>query len=204
MDRVKAYVDGFNLYYGMKDKHGRQYLWLDIEAFVRRLVKPSQNLVAVEYFTARVRNKPDSEQRQATYLDALAAHSPLVTVVEGRFQKKKHKCQSCGVRRVLYEEKETDVSIAVKLVEDGVRNVYDIALLISGDSDLCPAVRSVKRVSPTKRVIAVFPPKRRSEELLKMTDGMLRINDAIVRQSQLPESVVTEAGISLKRPNHWM
>lgn len=53
------------------------------------------------------------------------------------------------------------------------------------------------------RVIADFPPMRSSDELKKVTDGVLRINDAMIRQSQLPESVVTEAAISLKRPNYW-
>ncbi len=85
MERVKAYVDGFNLYHGLKARHGRKYLWLDLQALAVRLLKPSQHLVEVEYFTARVRNQPESEQRQAAYLDALAAHCPLVKVVHGRF-----------------------------------------------------------------------------------------------------------------------
>ena len=65
MERVKAYVDGFNLYHGLKTRHGRKYLWLDLQALAVRLLKPSQHLVAVEYFTARVRNQAESEQRQA-------------------------------------------------------------------------------------------------------------------------------------------
>ncbi|MGH8920887.1 MAG: hypothetical protein ACRD0H_21580 [Actinomycetes bacterium] len=65
----------------------------------------------VEYFTAWVRNQPESEQRQTAYLDALGAHCPLVKVVQGRFQEKTHECWSCGGRWVSYEEKETDVSI---------------------------------------------------------------------------------------------
>jgi hypothetical protein len=40
---------------------------------------------------------------------------------------------SCGSQWVSYKE-ETDVSIAVQLVEDGVRNVFDTALLVSADS----------------------------------------------------------------------
>lgn len=203
MDRVKAYVDGFNLYHGLKQKHGRKYLWLDLEALAGRLVRPSQRLIAVDYFTARVRDQTAAERRQATYLDALAAHSPLVTVVEGRFQEKTHYCRSCGNQWSSYEEKETDVSIAVKLVEDGVRQVFDTALLISGDSDMCPAVRSLKRICPGKRVVAVFPPKRHSSELTRVADGILRISDANIRQSQLPVSVVNTTGISLKRPNYW-
>jgi hypothetical protein len=101
--RVKAYVDGFNLYHGLKDKHGRKYLWLDLQELVFRLLKPGQRLIEVQYFTARVRNQPESEQRQATYLDALAAHCPRVNVVQGRFQEKTHECWSCGSRPEVLE-----------------------------------------------------------------------------------------------------
>jgi uncharacterized LabA/DUF88 family protein len=104
---------------------------------------------------------------------------------------------------VSYEEKETDVSIAVQLVEDGVSNVFDTALLISADSDLCPAVRSLKRVSASKRIIAVFPPRRHSEDLRKATDGLVKINDVSIRNSQLPPTVVNAAGITLTRPKYW-
>ncbi len=102
-----------------------------------------------------------------------------------------------------YEEKETDVSIAVQLVEDGVQGVFDAALLISADSDLCPAVRSLKRVDPGKRVIAVFPPRRHSEDLWKAADGMIKINDVSIRNSQLPPTVVNATGITLSRPKYW-
>ena len=124
-------------------------------------------------------------------------------MVQGRFQKKTHECRSCGGQWVSYEEKETDVSIAVQLVEDGVRGVFDTALLISADSDLCPAVRSLKRLNPGKRVIAVFPPRRHSEDLRKAANGMIKINDVTVRNSQLPPLVVTATGITLTRPKHW-
>ena len=110
---------------------------------------------------------------------------------------------TCGGQWVSYEEKETDVSIAVQLVEDGVRGVFDTALLISADSDLCPAVRSLKRLSPTKRIIAVFPSRRHSEDLRKAANGMIKISDVTVRNSQLPPLVVTATGITLTRPKHW-
>lgn len=32
MNRVIAYIDGFNLYFGLKADHGRKYLWLDLQA----------------------------------------------------------------------------------------------------------------------------------------------------------------------------
>jgi hypothetical protein len=44
-ERVAAYIDGFNLYFGIREK-GRRHLWLDLERLVHSLLKPHQQLVA--------------------------------------------------------------------------------------------------------------------------------------------------------------
>jgi len=201
--RVAAYVDGFNLYFGLKAKHGRKYLWLDLQGLVTSLLRPGQTLQQVTYFTARVRNDVDSEKRQSDYLDALAEHSPLVTVVDGRFQEKGRRCRQCGTTWTVREEKETDVNIAVALVEDAVQDRYDTALLLSADSDLCPAIRAMKRLRPDKRIVAAFPPRRQSGDLKQAVDAFLYIGDDKIRQSQLPLTVISAAGIVLNRPKHW-
>ena len=203
MIRVAAYVDGFNLYFGLRAKHGRKYLWLDLQALAERLLRPDQELERVTYFTARVRNEPDAEQRQSAYLDALVSNSPLVTVLDGHFQEKHRRCRQCGAAWTVQEEKQTDVNIAVALLEDAVRDRYDTALLISADSDLCPAIRAMKRLRPEKRVVAAFPPRRQSGDLRRAVDGYLAIGDDKIRQSQLPRAVVTATGITLHRPKHW-
>lgn len=77
-ERVAAHIDGFSLYFGIR-REGRRHLWLDLEALMRSLLKPRQRLVAVRYFTAMVRDDPAAEQRQKTYLNALA-----VSLVEDR------------------------------------------------------------------------------------------------------------------------
>ena len=74
MATVIAYVDGFNLYHGLRDKYRRRYLWLDLECLVQRL-RPSDHVVAVRYFTALVLDEPAALARQRTYLDALSVHS---------------------------------------------------------------------------------------------------------------------------------
>lgn len=204
MDRVMAYVDGFNLYFGLREKYGRRYHWLDLQALVTSLLKPDQDLVGVTYFTARVRNQPVSEQRQVEYLSALTAHCSKLTIVEGRYQEKGHACRRCGSTWTAYEEKETDVSVAIALLEDAVNDAFDHALVVSADSDLCPAVRAVKRVAPQKRVIAAFPPRRRSAELGNVAHARLTIGDAKIRQAQLPASVESEqAGLTFTRPTYW-
>lgn len=202
MTQVRAYVDGFNLYHGLRED-GRRYLWLDLDALATSLLKPGQRLDRVRYFTARVRNDPDGHQRQADYLDALLANSARVEVIEGRFQQKTRCCNRCGREWITYEEKETDVSIAVALIEDGVLDRFDTALVISADSDLCPAIRSLKRLRPAKRVIAAFPPNRRSDDLRRAVNAAFTIGAAKIRQAQLPPVVTTAAGIRLVRPTHW-
>jgi uncharacterized LabA/DUF88 family protein len=203
MHRVRVYIDGFNLYYGMHDAFGREYLWLDLEALSERLTRPPQTIERVLYFTARVRNDLASEQRQDMYLQALAVRSTRLDIVEGRFQLKRIQCRICGASRVGYEEKETDVSIAVSLVEDAATDRYDTAILVSGDSDLCPAVRAAKRLAPGNRIIAVFPPRRQSDPLRGVADGVLHIDRRMLHQAQLPARVPARSGIVLERPAYW-
>jgi uncharacterized LabA/DUF88 family protein len=203
LHRVRVYIDGFNLYYGMHSAFARQYLWLDLEALSRSLLRPGQELDRVHYFTTRRRNALVSEQRQDTYIQALRAYCGRLTIVEGRFQQRNEKCRACGVTRVTYEEKETDVSIAVALVEDAARAAFDTALLVSGDSDLCPAVRAARRLAPEARFICVFPPRRRSDPLWAVSDGVYSLARDKLRRAHLPDKVVTSGGIVLERPPHW-
>jgi hypothetical protein len=47
MGRVIAYVDGFNLYFGLRSKGWRKYYWLDLVAMASALVKQGQTLERV-------------------------------------------------------------------------------------------------------------------------------------------------------------
>lgn len=203
MARVRAYIDGFNLYFGLRAQHGRRLHWLDLQQLVTSLLKPGQHLDQVTYFTARVRDDPPAEARQSDYLDALTAHCAVLSIVNGRYQARRQRCRCCGAKWTLYEEKETDVSIATALVEDAALDRFDTALLVSADSDLSPAVRSVKRIDAAKRIIAAFPPKRRSGDLAAQADGAFTIGDAKLRHAQLPEKVQVDQGVVIERPAHW-
>jgi len=99
MQRVIAYVDGFNLYFGLKDSQFKKYYWLDLPAMATALLRPDQQLVATHYFTARIRTNgrnADDAKRQTTYIDALAAQSNL-TVHEGHYLEKTQRCKTVGL-----------------------------------------------------------------------------------------------------------
>lgn len=151
-----------------------------------------------------MRDDPDGSRRQSVYLDALASHCEKVNRVEGRFQEKNRRCGSCGARWIGYEEKETDVNISAALIEDAVRDSYDTALLISGDTDLRPAIAAVKRLQPRKLIFVGFPPRRYSARLAQVVDAHARIGHDKVRNAQLPPKIVTKDGITLQRPEHWI
>jgi uncharacterized LabA/DUF88 family protein len=203
MKRVIAYIDGMNLYHGLRNRYGRRQHWLNVEALARSVILPGQHLNRVYFFTARIRNQPLSELRQDTYLSALTGTSQIIRVVVGRFQERSERCRSCGVVRTTYDEKETDVNIAAALIRDAVADGYDTALLISADSDLAPAVLTARGIAPAKRFVAVFPPRRRSDVLRRICDAALTVGDAKIRSAQLPDKIVGSSGTVFERPPYW-
>ena len=130
---------------------------------------------AVRYFTALVMDDPAALARQRAYPDALSAHSSAIEIILGRYQTKTMVCRQCGDVWTSYEEKETDVNIAVSLVADAAASGSDIALIISADSDLCPAIRTARSLNPGRGMIAAFPPRRSSFEIRSLIRGAFTV-----------------------------
>jgi hypothetical protein len=112
--RVAAYVDGFNLYFGLKDAGFKRYYWLDVVALAGSLLKPDQRLVATHYFTARIRDNGRNvadRKRQGTYLEALELEGARCQF--GHYLEKTRECRRCHSTWLDYEEKMTDVKIVL-------------------------------------------------------------------------------------------
>jgi hypothetical protein len=62
---------------------------------------------------------------------------------------------------------------------------------------------NVKHLGTGKRIIAAFPPRRRSRDLAQAVDGYISVDYATVRNSQLPPEIVTKGGVRLIRPAYW-
>ena len=204
IQRVAAYIDGFNLYYGLKSKGWQRYYWLDLSQLVSKFLRTGQQLVIVRYFTTRVAAVPgdrDKPKRQNVYLEALEKLSD-VTIQYGYFLPKERTCQRCGATLRTYEEKMTDVNIAVSLLADAQDDFYDTAIVVSADGDLASPIEEVRRRYPGKRVVVAFPPDRVSQELRKggpwFTIGRDRFRD-----SQFPSRIVNSSGHVLTRPAEW-
>jgi len=203
-ERVICFIDGFNLYRGMRDSRLHACYWLDVARLSESLLRPQQSLLGTVYFTARIssRRDPEKQKRQASYLDALATLS-TVRVVEGVYRTEGLRCERCHLNWRVPREKQTDVSVATEMLLAALQDRCDTLLLISGDSDLVPPILAIQRYAPMKRVIVAFPPNRYSHELKQVASGFVHVNASQLRNSQLPDPVVSATGFALRCPAKW-
>ena len=146
--RVYVYVDGLNVYY--RALQSSRNKWLDLNQLAVRLLNPDDTVEKIKYFTTRVGarpNDPDAPRRQQLYLNALDT-LPNIEMHFGSFlsKTKSRPLASDPTRFVTVldtEEKGSDVNLASHLIHDGWRDVYDLALVMSQDSDLVEPMRSL-------------------------------------------------------------
>jgi uncharacterized LabA/DUF88 family protein len=200
-ERVIAYIDGFNLYFGMREAGFDQCRWLNVKKLVESLLQPNQELVGVKYYTSRVSNNPDKQKRQSTYLDALG--SVGVEIFYGNYQDNNLECRRCGNVWKSAKEKMTDVNIATAIIVDAFKENYDMAMLISGDSDLTPPIKEVHNLFKNTRVFIAFPPKRHNSSMAIVAKGYLIIGRKKLVDAQFDEEVISKTGFKLKIPNEW-
>ena len=163
----------------------------------------SQHLVTTRYFTTRVRGHQERAHRQGIFIDALLARGGI-EIDYGHFLSKPISCHKCGNRWQKNEEKKTDVNIAVRLLDDAYDDLFDVAIIVSGDSDLVPAIESVRARFPHKRLLVALPPRRISKELQRVADAAFRIPKAKIRSARLPDPVTTGDGTVLRAPRGWL
>ena len=204
-ERVMVYVDGMNLHYGILAMGIPRYLWLDVQALSSSMLRTGQTLSGVKYYTSRFSADGDDDGMahcQSVHLDALGMLDDL-EIIEGKFQAKAGKCRRCGHEWQSYEEKMTDVNIAIGLMTDAEDDLYDVAIVVSGDGDLTGPIARVLSRHPEKRVVVAFPPKRRSDSLTIAASAYIHIRPSHLRNSQLPDQLISQNGYPLRRPVEW-
>ena len=200
--RVIAYIDGFNLYFGLKESGWQRYYWLDVHKLAELQLPQDTVLVSVKYFTAPVKAPEDKRKRQSDYLEALETLA-LCRIIRGKYQFTSYFCKYCFGEDRRPSEKMTDVNIAVEMMMDAFEDNCDIALMISGDSDLTPPINAIHRLFQGKHVFVAFPPKRHSVDLEKAAIKSHAIRRVSFRDSQLPDEIQKSDGYKLKRPEKW-
>lgn len=205
--RASIYIDGFNLYRGAIA--GTSHKWLNIQKFFE-LLRQDDDVVAINYFTAEMVGP--QAVRQQVYLRALAT-LPKVRIILGKHKTKRLLCSvplctHSGDRMIVkYEEKRTDVNIAIRILDDAYQDVSDNIVLVSGDSDLVPALHAVKLRFPHKRLIVYVPARDRirgaAVEIRSAADRNATLPLALLPKAQFPPEILDGDGNPIRKPLGW-
>lgn len=170
---------------------------------------PNAEVEKIFIFTAPVKGAGEHE-RQAKYLRGLETRSPSIEIVRGKFilVPKIWKDMKTGVSMEvdILEEKQTDVNIGCRIVEDAYTETdsFDMCCLVSNDSDMLYPLEAKRRLK--QRILLITPrttnPKSNVPgDLLKHIPQdyrILTIEKELVEDCQLPDKVGRFA-----KPKEW-
>jgi uncharacterized LabA/DUF88 family protein len=219
--RTIVYVDGFNLYYRMLEKRP-DLKWLDLRQLVQKVLRPENTIVAIRYYTARVSGRIDATApaRQQIYFDALGT-IPEVSMHMGSFLSSKKFAGlvhppafrphltaplplpwPAVVRVHKTEEKGSDVNLASHLLLDGFRDSYDVAAVLSNDTDLVEPIRIATQ--ELGKVVGLLAPVTNPAPQLKAVASFVRhVKNSDLSGSQFADPLPLADGQMLSKPASW-
>ncbi|MFQ6609117.1 MAG: NYN domain-containing protein [Fidelibacterota bacterium] len=213
MNRTIFLVDGFNLYHSLVEAHRDARCattkWLDLKKLCSSYLPLAgqvsgsrADLEHIYYFSAPPTHRSqDKINRHALYMRCLRTSG--VDIQLGRFKRKTVYCNKCNRYLLAHEEKETDVAIATKLFEICHLNQCDTVILMTGDTDLAPAVVTCRRIFPDKPIFFAFPYKRTNAELARIAPESFSIKLRTCLKCQLPDPFILADGTKISKPAVW-
>jgi hypothetical protein len=215
--RTIVYVDGFNLYY--RALRRTRHKWLNLHALCQASLRKGCNVVAINYYTARVsgNRNPTSPKDQNTYLKALGT-LPTVQVHFGNFQvtdtwmalAQPFQFSPQGqtpfpipelVRVVKTEEKGSDVNLGAHLVRDAFTGAFEHAVIVTNDTDLREPLRMI--VQEAKLPATLLTPTSNPAKTLVALATEVRHLAPYLGVSQFPDPVIGTNGIPIAKPADW-
>jgi len=215
--RTFVYIDAFNLYYRLlKDRP--EWKWLNLGALCRAVLRSENAITRINYYTARVSGRldPEAPARQQAYLDALQT-IPELAIYQGNFLMTKpwaglvHPPQTRPktewtkpyprtVRVWKTEEKGSDVNLGCHLVRDACQKAFDVAAVLSNDTDLVEPIRIVTQELGLP-VGLISPVTRPAASLQDVASFLRHIRSAHLQKCQFPDPI-PQTGIH--RPKAWV
>lgn len=204
---TNVYIDGFNFYYGAL--RGTPHRWVN-PLTLCQLLLPKNTIGEIKYFTALVSARPndlDQPVRQQTYLRALAT-IPNISVHLGHFLSHEVSMKLATpingqryAKVIKTEEKGSDVNLATHLLHDAHAGKFDIAVVVTNDSDLLAPIKIV-REDLGRKVGILNPQSHPSRALLPHIDFIKQIRSGVLAASQFPPQLTDAKGVFTK-PQSW-
>ena len=155
--RVAVFIDGSNLYHSLEENCKR--FDLDFGAFTQKLCNGRSHYRTYYYNVLRdPERNPQAYQHQQKFLSALYS-TPYLEVRLGAAKQ----------RGDVVIEKGVDIMLATDVLNLAWHDLYDVAVVVSGDGDFAYALQTVKNLGKHVEV-AAFPPNL-SWELAQVADS---------------------------------
>jgi uncharacterized LabA/DUF88 family protein len=200
--KVIVFIDGFNLYHAINaNRNYHKYKWLDLDRLSNLYITKNENIVDILYFTALATWNPSKVKKHKLFIKANELNG--VHTIYGEFKKRDKYCNLCHKRYQTFEEKQTDVNIAVQLFKLSIENKYDKAIIISGDSDLLPSINAVRKTFPSKQLGVIIPIGRRAEALKQACDFYMKMKEKHLSSSRFEQRIQINQTEYLECPPAW-
>lgn len=160
-EKVQIFIDGSNLYHGLKDDC--QNTKLDYWKFAKVLCR-GRNLIRINYYVGTLdskRNKAGAMAQQK-FLGRMR-HVPYITV----------KQRLLTYKNGIPVEKGVDILIATDMLTGALRDSYDTAIIVSGDGDFAPVLDEIKREG--KQIENATFSSCRSDALINASDLFIEL-----------------------------
>lgn len=166
MERAMVFIDGSNLYHSLKSVYGRTNI--DFQKLCEALAG-SRQLIRGYYYNAIV----DQAQEPVRYQDQqrFLARVRRIPKLEVRLGTLVYR----GFPTVPPYEKGIDIKIATDMLMHAVRGNYDVAILVSGDTDFADAIQAVKDLGRNVEV-ALFGNPNASARLRDVADDAISLD----------------------------
>lgn len=163
-DHVAIFIDGSNLYHALRENFSRTDL--NFAEFVTKLCG-QRRLYRTYYYNVLQEQSlyPDGYREQQEFLDAMRK-TPYMEVRLGHTK----------LRQGVPVEKGIDIMLATDMLMYGYQELYDVAILVSGDGDFAYALQTVKNMG--KHVEVAYFERNVSKDLQEVADYTHLLNRA--------------------------
>ena len=170
-ERVSIFIDWSNLYHNLR----RNHIKISFEELIKRL-ETRRDVTNVFYYTAELdpNFNPQKYKEHHEFLERIRKIPRFHVVL-------------CNLKKIPlkdgtfdYDIKGDDVYLAADLIKGSYQNLYDVAIVVSGDEDFVPAIRIAR--ANKKKVINAFFPKSSAYLLRNCCDGSINLKKALSKK----------------------
>lgn len=140
-ERIAIFIDGSNLYHSVKDSFGLHDNEIDFTKLIE-ILKNNGMLIGIYYYNAPL----DRGYNENIYWKQQKFFSELRKIPGFHVILCTMRKTIAANRKPQFTVKGDDIYLATDMVSFAYENLYDVAILVSGDGDFVPSIKRVQKL----------------------------------------------------------